>query len=230
MNIQTVHSSMIKRAGAKGELASNLAQAGLAQIPTVVTQIPGVINGAGSIVGAFSSPATEAEESKWDAGDSEVAGLLPGVAGYRMARRRKRQLKADEGGTPHYWSQAFGPLSALLIASGLGALGGGVVGGATNGFKNDTNALIGAGIGAGVGAGGAALSELGALIAAAIKRRRSKEEQKAYANSSTASEWLVPGVATYNAWKTMGRVIGDSEEREAAKAKEQAPAGALATA
>jgi hypothetical protein len=116
------------------------------------------------------------------------------------------------------WSAKLGGIPAALLATGVGALGGGIIGAATNNFANDDRpALAGATIGAGIGAGAAGVAELVAMIAAAARKRRTKEEQKAYANTGTAKEWLVPGVGTYNYFKSIGRAIGDAEEREDAE-------------
>ena len=174
----------------------------------------GIANSIGGLSGMFSDPATEEEEAAMD--ESVGKGFIPGVGMNRLQRRMKAQLKDDEGGTKHYWSQQFGPLTSTLGTAALGAGLGAGVGKLT-------------GIGAGKGAKGGLYAGLGvagtaglvAAIKAAVDRRRSKEEQKAYANSSTAKEWLLPGSAAYGSWKTLGRSVGDSQER-VAKKKENA--------
>lgn len=204
---------MNKKAGPMAELASGL---GYSQVPWVNTA-----NSAGGFVGMFSNPSTEKEEEEWD--DKNLQNLIPGVGLYRSNRRMKRQLKSDKGGTPHYWSQGFGGLTAALLAAAAGAAGGAGAG-AGVGHLSGRGAGEGAGIGALAGAttglGTATIASIVAAIKAAVDRRRTKEEQKAYANSPTTKEWLLPGVGTYNAYKTLGRVIGDSEEREAKKKKQ----------
>ena len=233
MRLDTIQSSMYKRAGIKGELASNYAQGAIGYIPSPLAMVPSLVNGAGGIVGAFSPAASEAEEKKWDEGGEELLGLVPGVNAYRLNRRIKRQTKDDKGGNAHFWSQRFGGLSAALLAMAAlgvagGAIGGGI-GAAVNGKEGLGVGLAGgAGIGAALGGTGALLSEVGASIAAGVNPRRTKKEQRDYANSGTAKEWLIPGVGQYNMWKSLGRAIGDSEEREAAKAAAGAAAPAMA--
>jgi len=174
----------------------------------------GVASNVGQLAGMVSDPTTEAEEAIMDRNSG--TGFLPGVGAYRLERRLKRQNLDDQGGTPHYWSQNFGGLTSGLLAGGAGAgIGAGV--GALTGALSGTGAGEGAGKGAGVGAlaglGTYGLAQLASAIAAGVRRRRTREEQKAYANSGTAAEWLVPGAATYGRLKSIGRAIGDSEER-----------------
>jgi hypothetical protein len=64
------------------------------------------------------------------------------------------------------------------------------------------------------------LANLGGAIGAGFTKRRTAEEQKEYTNKGTAKEYLIPGQATYNNWKSLGRVFGDSEERVADKGKD----------
>ena len=66
-------------------------------------------------------------------------------------------------------------------------------------------------IGAGAGLATAGVASIIADIAALAKRRRTKEEQKEYENSNTALNYLIPGKAQYNAWKTLGYLQGESE-------------------
>jgi len=164
------------------------------------------INGFAGIAGMASDPTTEAEEAEMDRNGAK--GFIPGVGQYRTERRLKRQLTDDQGNRPHYWSQNFGPLTSTLLAGGLGAGIGAGIGGAAGG-----NLARGAKYGLYGGIGAAGLAGLISAISAGITRRRTKDEQKAYANSGTAAEWLVPGAAGYGRLKSIGRAQGDAEDR-----------------
>lgn len=199
--------SQIKQAGPRSEIASTmlwplLPYAGSAAV------------GIGSAAGGLDTPAPEAEEEKWD--ETPGKNWIPGVGTYRLTRRQRRQLVDDKGNAPHAISQGFGPFTSTLAAMlAGGALGG--IGGAVAKPNNDVALGTGAGIGAAVGGGAALLANLIGAGTAAFTPRRTKEQQKAYANSGTLKEYLVPGAASYNAWKTLGRTIGESDERQAKK-------------
>lgn len=53
---------------------------------------------------------------------------------------------------------------------------------------------------------------LGGSILAALKRRRSKKEQVEHDTGSTLVNYLIPGFASYNGNKRLGRSQGDREE------------------
>lgn len=209
-DVLSKQASQTKEAGPVGELITGLGYNGIPYLNTA--------NSAGGFVGMLSAPSTEKEEAEWDKKD--LHNLIPGVGLYRANRRMKRQLKSDKGGTPHYWSQGFGGLTAALLAAAAGAAGGAGFGagvGKLTGRGAGEGAGVGALAGASTGLGAATIASLVGAIKAAVDRRRTKDEQKAYANSPTTKEWFLPGVGTYNAYKTIGRVIGDSEERSAKK-------------
>jgi hypothetical protein len=207
-DIQKRADSLTKEAGALSDYWATM----------LTGNIPyGIPNSVGGTIGMFQSPATEEDEAAMD--KSVAKGFIPGVGMNRLQRRMKAQLKDDEGGTKHYWSQQFGPLTSTLGVAGLGAgLGAGV--GKLTGAGTGKGAI--AGLYGGLGLAGTA--GLVAAIKAAVDRRRSKEEQKAYANSSTVKEWLLPGASQYGAWKTLGRSVGDSKERDAKQKEQEAAA------
>lgn len=207
-----IYDGMKKQAGPVDEIAS---QAIYSSIPYLNAGA-----GAGNILGWIASPATEEAESRYDR--NRGYAWIPGVGGYQLNKRLKRQLKSDKGGTPHFWSQTFGPMTSTLATTGAGAILGGLAGAASNGFKDDTRFLPGMGIGAAVGAGASVLAQAIAALSAAVTDRRTKAQQREYANSSTSKEWLIPGSAMYNTWKTIGRSLGDSEERQEKEDKKQA--------
>ena len=193
------------------------------QVP--VANIPNAIGGIAGMVG---DPASEEEEARYD--KTPGRSFFPGVGANRAMKRHKRQLVNDKGETPHFWSQSFGPATSTLLAGLAGAgLGAGVGGGLGAALGFDGSRTRSAGIGAGMGAVTGAMTGLStagiaglvAAIKAAVDRRRTKEEQKAYANSPTTKEWLIPGVGAYNSWKSLGRTIGDSKERLEADKKDK---------
>jgi hypothetical protein len=199
--------ALIKKASAKGEIGSMFAWN---LVPWL--GIPG--NAIGSSAGSVDQAATKEEEEAWDKKPSYALGR----GAYRSNRRQKRQLLNDKGTTPHYFSQGFGTGTALLASILAGAGAGSAIGaglGATSGSARKALALagVGASTGAGFGGGIGLLATLAAPGLALLTKRRTKEQQKAYANSPTTAEYLVPGLGVYNMWKTVGRSIGDSEER-----------------
>ena len=178
----------------------------------------GPISGIGSIIGALDTPASEEERADMDRSALRGA-LLPGVGAYRTERRMKGLLTNDKGNTPHYWAQKFAPtLQSIGLPLILGGIGYSIP--YMAGARYDKALNKGFATGAGIGAGIGLLSNLGGAIGAGLTRRRTAKEQKDYANSSSLKDWLVPGHATYNYWKTMGRNIGDSEERTGTKKDE----------
>lgn len=171
-------------------------------------------------LGAAVSPTAEA-----DLDANGAAALLPGVGASRVRQRMRNQLTAGDGSSHRYWStnigQVTGNILPALVGGGVGALVGADVAG-----EGDRG--LGAGIGAGVGALGtiAGINLLAALTAAITKRRTKQEQAEAAASGGgVAADYLLPGVAAYNAWKSYGRSIGDSAERKAAKRQsaEEAP-------
>ena len=210
MNIARVQQAMLKRAGA-------IEEAIMDQVYTAPIPVVGQANAIGGLAGMLRGPATAGEEEEWD-NSKTVPSYLPGTNAYRLNKRLKRQTEVEGGGTPHFWSQKFGPLTSIGLLTALGALGGGV-----------TSNLIGNGASAGgfATAGGLAglLAGLGmhaiGEVGAAITPTRTAQEQKDYANSSTAKEWLIPGYAPYNKWKSIGRSAADSDERDEKRRKEK---------
>lgn len=204
--------SQIKAAGPKGEIGSMFAW-------NLLPYIGGAGNAIGGAAGSMDTPSSEKEEKEWD--ENPAYGL--GTGAYRANRRLKRQLINDKGRAPHYISQSFGTGTSLLASILAGGIGGAAIGGGLGaGLGFDGNRVRSAGIGAGMGAttggmiggGLGLLATLGAGPLAAMTKRRTKEEQKAYANSPALKEYLIPGLAQYNMWKSVGRAVGDSEERE----------------
>ena len=147
--------------------------------------------------------------------DSKLKALLPGVGAYRIGERLSSQVKHEQEDADkknrkdvrpvaHAMSEGFGPITSTAAA----ALAGLVAGGATTGRHS------GAMAGAGLGAAGAIAANLIGAIAAAIKRRRTKEEQMKSDEKSVLLKYLIPGLATYDSYKRLGRSQGDRDEAE----------------
>lgn len=200
-----------KQAGALSDLMASFSPVNLA-----VSAIPYAsfgMQGAG-IAGAL-NPASEKEEAEYDK-HPILPWLVPGVATYRNQRRWSGNAKG------HRLSQVLGHLTSALTSMGVGAGLGAGIGALVN--KNDR--LEGAGQGAmfggGIGAGAHTLGTLAAAIAAASKKRRTDEEQEKYLKSPVTGEYLIPGLAAYNHFKTIGNTIGKSKRRrEAAEAADK---------
>lgn len=211
--VLTKSAAQTKQAGPRGEIASTMLWPLLPYAGTAAV-------GIGSAAGGLDTPATEEAEKEWDKTPSK--NWIPGVGTYRLARRQRRQLIDDKGNAPHAISQGFGPftstLASMLAGAGLGAGVGGSLA-PQLGEPGTWGAATGAGVGSLVGGGAGLLANLIGAGTAAFTPRRTKEQQKAYANSGTLKEYLVPGVASYNAWKSLGRTIGESDERKAKKDK-----------
>lgn len=217
MNIARVQQAMLKKASAVDDILGSVGSVALSPLTAGAT---GAANFVGGIAGLIQKAPTDEELMKMDR--ERGWSYVPGVAGNRLNRRYKKQLVNDKGSAaPRLWSHLLGPATAALTTIGAATLAGGLIGGATNGFKTDENALVGAGIGAGLGLTGWGLTE-GVIspLAALLKPRRTKEEQRAAANSSTLKQWFVPGTAQYDFWKSMGRAIGDSEDNDVKLEKE----------
>jgi len=178
------------------------------------TPIVGPAANLGGFVAGLMKP-TPTEEQENDMDKKLLYSLIPGVGAYREAQRMKRQTRADDGSQRHLIAQQLGPVTAALLPTGAGAGIGAGIGGM---FGGASGAGIGAVIGAGMGAGSSLAATLLAAALAAGRRTRTKEEQRAYANSDTAIEYFVPGVAAYNAWKSYGRSHADAVEREMQRA------------
>ena len=160
--------------------------------------VPGVgqlANSAPNLVGRF-DPADEIDNKEYD--DKPYQSFIPGVGAYRHGRR-----VAGASGK-HKFSNYFGNLSSTALTTALGA----GIGALAN--KNDR--AKGALIGAGAGYGTTVAAQLAAAIAALAKKRRGDAEQQKYKDSSTVPEWLIPGVAAYNEYKTTGYLQGKSKK------------------
>ena len=98
--------------------------------------------------------------------------------------------ETKDGKKPHAVSANWGSLTSMLLPMAAGGAIGGLL------SKNDRSIGIQAGAGAGLLAALVMLAAGG--IAGSVKKLRTNKEQMAYNESSTAPEWLIPGVGMYN--------------------------------
>ena len=144
--------------------------------------------------------------------------FLPGVSSFRRGNRMKTQVmrelaqiendKKNKDARPvaHAIAEHIGPttsfLTSAVLGSGLGAL-----------LAKRKGALAGAGI--------AGVATLIGMLAAAIKRRRTKQEQIDADKGSVLMKYLVPGTGTYDYFKRLGRSQGERDETEQEKKKKE---------
>lgn len=127
------------------------------------------------------------------------------------ARTDKRHKGSDPKG--HAFGENLGAFTSLAASR----LGGRVLGLALEKLTGNENAkLIGDLAGYGTYAAGTAIGSL----AAAIKRRRTKEEQLEHDKGSTWMDLLIPGVGAYNSFKRMGRAFDENDERVEERVKD----------
>lgn len=112
------------------------------------------------------------------------------------------------------------PATGAIGGSAIGALAGGILAG-IKGKSIARGAGAGAGLGAMVGGPAAHLANLGGVLAGVFRKRRTREEQQKH---DSKSHWgnFIPGVASYNYTKRMGRVLSGvgepDKEKKAAEA------------
>lgn len=116
------------------------------------------------------------------------------------------------------------PITGAVGGAGAGALIAALVS-AIRGRDIGRGAGVGAGAGAVLGAGGAHLANLGGMITGAIRKRRTKKEQQKH-DSKSHWENLIPGVASYNYTKRVGRVLAGVGEPDEQKEKTEKKAAA----
>lgn len=208
MSFQIVYEAMQKRAalnkqaGPVGDIAGSV---GWGMVPYVgpVANAIGAYHGLGAAV----SPEAEA---KLD--ENAAASWIPGVGASRQIQRLRNQLTADDGSSHRYWSTVNGQFTGNIIPAAVGGTVGAVLG--SKYLPGGDGAVIGGLAGAGLSMG--AVNLLAALAAAATRRRTKAEQQEAAASGAgVAADYLIPGVAAYNNWKSIGRSIGDAAERKA---------------
>lgn len=178
-----------------------------------------VANAAGYLGGLFQDPMTEEQREDMNQNDHWAKSIIPGVAGYKIQRRRRAIAKELGGGMglEKPLSEQIGPLTSSIISVLLGAAGGGVIGANIDDVDKVGGTLEGTMMGAAAGLGAVGVSHLVGTIAAAIRKRRTKQEQQEYETDTgaTVANYLVPGLTTYNSYKNLGYMQGEYEEQKA---------------
>ena len=153
---------------------------------------------------------------------STAMNLVPGVANFNWGKRIKSHVKREqrdiardrrhEGSRPvaHAVSEHLGPYTS---SAGLVALGT-LLGAASRGADRRGGAITGGLAGLGVAGG----MHLMGMLAAAIRRRRTRDEQIESDKGSVLAKYLVPGSAAYGYFKRIGRSQGDAEEAARSRA------------
>lgn len=185
-------------------------------------------NAVGGLIGMAETPDTPKEQAEKK--DSVLKSFVPGVGSYRTQAVQKAVKGDYEKRNPDkksaYWSEQFGPLGNIGIMAAGGA-GLGLVASLALLMARDKNPenpmsvgqvadvlMAGPVAGSIAGAGTSGLASLGGSLAAALTSTRTKKEQDE-AEESGASNYLVPGKASYNAMKRLGH--GYARFQEGAK-------------
>lgn len=172
----------------------------------------------GSLIHGFSQPVSDADIEAMD--NSVGKAFIPGVGASRMIRRMRHNDDKTGGAHPtaNVVGETFGTSVPILASIIAGAALGGIIK-SQNPLATRHDVAKGSLIGAGIGGGLTGLATLAAWGAAGLTPRRTKAEQKEHDDSTNVSNWLVPGVATYNHAKRFGRLLDEQDEREAKVAK-----------
>ena len=156
-------------------------------------------------------------------GSREAASYIPGGLSYNWSKRIQNQVKEQEAralkkklqsrARTNAAGEILGSATSMtlptLLTTGIGAGIGALA--VDDGYRCG-GALVGSIVGSLAGLGITATTNLVGALAAAITRRRTAEEQMQHDMSNHASNWIVPGVSTYNYYKRLGRSQGDLEE------------------
>ena len=183
----------------------------------VTSAIPYVayVNGPADLAGRIIGDNTSTKDY-----DKSNLGYLPGVSSYRVQRRRAQAAKLLGAKKNQQVNEVLGGLTSTLLGSGVGGGLGALLGrkiGDASGVQDGAAAgtLMGAGIGA---ATGVIAPHFIAALAALIKRRRTADQQKDYEENGSAANYLIPGMATYNDYKSKGFLMGDEYKKLRQKA------------
>lgn len=177
-------------------------------IPLMASDAINAAQNVGSLSGILKKPTREDIKNYQK---SKKLNLIPGVSAYRMAQRRKQLASRYTGGAGFQkpLSQSIGPFSsAILLAlagAGIGAGIGAIADGGATGAK--TGLGIGAAIGGGLGLGASSIGGLAALLT----KTRDAKGQKKYEQGATAPNYIIPGMAAYNGYKSLGHILNSKD-------------------
>lgn len=142
----------------------------------------------------------------------DLLGLVPGVGTSRLLRRGRRVRKALAPDAKHQkariLSDQLSPGVNMLLLAGVGGSIGGIhaltKGSQEKNQQRGTTPAAGVRRGALVGAGTGLAASMAALTLAAIKRKRTKEEQAKAERKPGYLNHLIPGRGTYEIYKRLG--------------------------
>lgn len=189
------------------------------------------ISSGGSMVGLFSGKTPTLEELAEM--EKNHNGWIPGNAARRTMLRRRMVNEKFKGNRGTIYSEEWGPgTSWLLTTLGTAGLGALAAGGLAAGYgRSDAPLLAGmGGIGGlmlgGVGSG---LANMIGMARAGMTPTRTDKEQKAYEQADDNwKNWVLPGRAMYNKYKSLGvsnrllqEYMSKQEKEEKKKAEEK---------
>ena len=180
-----------KRAGIYGDVAGSMVGDAFVPLSSKVGYIAGLLD-------ASKHDDKDIKEMNKSLGLS----FIPGVGSYRIAKKRYNNAVKNNAdtATANIVGERWGGLTSTLIGALAGAgIGIGAERIITGKTPSDDSFVGGALV-------GASAPVLAAAALALINRRRTKAEQKEHDQSSNISNWLIPGMATYNKFKRMGRI------------------------
>ena len=157
--------------------------------------------GAG-LIGA-ANPASPEDVKKFN--DTPALSFIPGVGYYRISQRVQGTAKkyGDKAPRARALSTELGPVTSTLLSTLIGS----GIGATTSLITGEPKDIIRGGIAGGLtGATAASIANLiGALSAGITPRRTDKEQKDSGRVSQKVMNYLVPGVATYDKFKTLGK-------------------------
>ena len=141
---------------------------------------------------------------------SPELSYIPGVDSYRKIQRAKYVEKALNKNKKKdvTLSEVLGPYTSGILATGIGAGIGGL---------SSKDKLKGIRNGAMIGGGTAIGMHLIGLLAGAIRKKRSLEEQEEYYKGSTLPNYLIPGISRYNLSKSTELINDVANKRKKKK-------------
>ena len=175
---------------ALGESASELAVPAILSMNPLIYPAKALSGDSGSLGGLLAHVVKEGDDKT---GLSDYSGwsFIPGVGGYRNAKRDMYvDRKLSKGYNVHRSSLAemLGIGTSGLLAGGLGASVGGLIGGKRGALIGGASLL-----------GASTLANLIGRVAGLIRNKKTADEHAEYLkNGSLAAQYLLPGVASYH--------------------------------
>lgn len=199
-----------KKASTKSDVAQSFVPGVVGGGIPVVGPIIGAAGTVGGVIGAASDKPKEEDIKKMN--EQKHMSLIPGVANHRLAQRRAKQGAT----TVKNISQQVGWSTSTLLVALASAIAGGAME-ATN--PDPLGSVAGALKGFAIGGSASLLAHGAGTLAAGLTQTRNKRQQQQYDKSSgsTLANFLIPGYAGYNKYKSYGRLIKDQEQKQKQK-------------